>query len=375
MRRVLLALLAVAVLAGGRLLYDQSAARSDTGPGRPAMAVVVRAKAARTGDMDVYVTGLGTVTAANSVTVQSRVDGQLMALHFTEGRHVRAGDLLAEIDPRPYKAALAEAEGTLAKDEAQLKAAQKDLARYRVLLTQDSISPQQVDTTQGTVRQYEGAVKADRASVESAKVNLAYCRITAPCSGRLGLRQVDPGNIVSANSTDIVVITQVQPIDVVFTIPETRLPEVLTALRQGKAEGQPLAVEAWNRENTQKVADGVLLTLDNRIDTSTGTVKLKARFANADEMLFPNQFVNARLRVRTLSGAVLIPDAAVQQGSSGPFVYVVGKDGKARLTKITEGPSGNGLVAVSDGVSPGDELVVDGVDNLRDKTPVDVAAD
>jgi membrane fusion protein, multidrug efflux system len=370
-RNVLLALLAAVALLGGWLAYTTGAipglASTDPGPGFAPKAVVVRAKVAKKGDLNVFVSGLGTVTSVNSVTVQSRVDGELVRQFFTEGQNVRAGDVLAEIDPRSYQASLKEAEGTLAKDEAQLKSAIKDLARYRVLLKQDSISAQKVDNAVDTVHQYEGAVKSDAASVQAAKVNLSRCRITAPCSGRLGLRQVNPGNIVTANSTNIVVITQMQPIDVVFTIPEPRLPEVLAALRQNKQ----LAVEAWDRENTSKIEEGALLTMDNEINTSTGTIKLKARFKNAEEKLFPNQFVNARLQVNTVTGATLVPEVTIQQGSSGPFVYVIGKDHKAKFTKITRGPTSGGLTVITQGVAPGDVLAMDGVDNLRDGTPVE----
>jgi len=372
MRNVLLAVLAAAALIGGWQAYTAGVVFGNTSGNAqsPATtAAVVRAKVAQKSDMGVFVTGLGTVTPVDSVTVQSRVDGELVRLHFTEGQYVRAGDLLAEVDQRSYQASLKSAEGTLAKDEAQLKSALRDLARYRTLLKQESISPQQVDTTEGTVQQYQGAVKADAAAVQLAKVNLTYCRVTAPCSGRLGLRQVNPGNIVTANTTSIVTITQVQPIDVVFTIPEPRLPEVLAALRQG----EELTVEAWDRENTSKIAEGKLLTMDNQISTTTGTIKLKARFTNADETLFPNQFVNARLRVGVIAGATIVPNVAIQQGSTGQYVYVVGKDGKAKFTKVATGQSSNGQTVVTQGVNPGDVLVVDGVDNLRDGTLVSVA--
>ena len=370
--RIPLLLFLLAAL-GGWVLHANRTARSDTNrPGAAGEVSTVRAQPARQGDLDISLTGIGAVAAANSVTVRSRVDGELLRLHFEEGQDVRAGDLLAQIDPRSYLVQLEQAEGQLAKDNSLLLNARQDLARYRVLLEQDSVSPQQVDATQADVRQYEGAVKADKAQIDAAKLNLTYCRITAPVGGRLGLRQVDPGNLVSASdSAGIVVITQIKPINVVFTIPDSQLPAVLTAVRQGRS----LPVEAWDREDKNRIATGELLAVDNKIDTDTGTVKLKARFENADAMLFPNQFVNVRMRVDTLQGVTLVPDTAIRQGSSGPFVYVVGKERTVALRQVDLGQSGGGLVAVEKGVAPGDLLVVDGLDLLRDGAKVNVVAD
>ena len=283
------------------------------------MAVPVRAAAAVKQDIDIYLKSLGTVTAYSTVTVRSRVSGELVDVPFKEGQMVKAGDLLAQVDPRAFQVALAQAQGTQMQNLAQLENARRDLQRYQALYKQDSIAKQQVDTQAALVRQYEGAVKSDQANVDNAKLQLDYSRITAPISGRLGLRQVDKGNLVSSSDTNgLVVITQTQPISVVFTLPETQLPEVRAEL----AAGHTLTVEAYDRADTRRIATGKQ-TLDNQIDVATGTLKLKARFDNADDALFPNQFVNARLHVTTRKDATAIPIAAVQQGSAGAFVFLV----------------------------------------------------
>lgn len=337
---------------------------STRGPGRP-----VRAEAVIQGDYDLFFQGLGTVTATNTVTVRSRVDGQLMKLHFTEGQTVKAGDLLAEIDPRPYQAQLEQAEGKLIQDMASLRNARQVLARYKVLLPQDSASPQQVDAQEAQVRLYEGAVKQDQGQIDAAKLQLVYCRITAPVGGRLGLRTVDEGNIVQASSTTgLVVITQVKPITVIFTVTEAQLPAVREAISRGKT----LAVEAWDRTQSKLLATGVLLTIDNQIDTSTGTVRLKALFDNKDDSLFPNQFVNARIQVDTLQGVIKGPTAAVQRGQRGFHVYVVGGNGTVSLRQVTVGPADNTTTVLSSGVKDGEVVVTDGLDRLRDGVRVDV---
>jgi len=318
--------------------------------------------AARTGDLGLFVTGLGTVTAVNTVTVRSRVDGQLINVSYREGQIVREGDLLAEIDPRPFQVQLHSAEGQLAKDEAALRNARLDLERYKSLVDQGLIPHQQLDAQATTVSQDEGAIQSDRAQIESAKLNLTYSRITAPISGRVGLRLVDPGNIVHASDANgLVVITQVQPITVLFAIPADRLPAVL-----GKAGGgRGLVVEAWDRDLKRRLTTGSLLAVDNQIDPSTGTVRIKALFPNEDQALYPNQFVNARLLVSTLRNVVLVPTAALQRSPQSTFVYVVTKNGtvdmRAVEVQLTEGDD----TAIQSGVTPGDVIVVEGVDKLQ----------
>ena len=334
--------------------------------GRP---LPVVAEDAKTGDMEVYLNSLGTVTALNSVTVRARVDGQLMRVAFTEGQRVRAGEVLAEIDPRPFQVQLTQAEGQMAKDLALLKNARLDVERYAQLFAQDSIARQQLDTQRALVSQYEGTIKADQGAIDNAKLQLTYARVTAPISGRLGLRQVDVGNVVHPGDTNgIVVITQVQPISVVFTLPEDSLSHVIKRSR----DAGKLPVEAWDREQKMKLASGVLQSIDNQIDTTTGTVKLKAQFANQDESLFPNQFVNVRMLIDTLHDAVLIPTAAIQRGSQGTFVYVVKEDSSVAVRPVALGPAKGEITSVGRGLQAGEKVVVDGADKLREGAKVEV---
>ena len=323
---------------------------------------------AKKSDVDIYLTGLGTVTPIATTTVTTRVDGELQKLHFTEGQLVKAGDLLAELDPRTYKVAITQAEGQLERDIALLEAARIDLKRYRTLLAQDSIASQQVDTQAALVKQYEGTVKNDQGNLDSARLQLRYSRVSAPVSGRLGLRQVDLGNIVNSSSTTgIVVITQLRPITAIFSIPEDNIPTVTRQLLAGKK----LSAQAWDRDQKNKLDDGVLLTIDNQVDTTTGTIKLKAQFPNADYGLFPNQFVNIRLLVDTLSAATVIPTAAIQRGSQGLFVYVVKQDNSVTVRNLKTGPVQGDLTVIEDGVAVGETVVVDGIDRLREGAKVE----
>lgn len=334
------------------------------GKGAPTPVVAVPA---RKGRINVYVDGLGTVTPLRTVTVRSRVEGQLMRVHFREGEMVEQGQLLAEIDPRPFQVQLKQAEGQLARDQALLANARLDVDRYRTLLAQDSIAKQQVDAQEALVRQYEGIVKSDQSQVENARLQLTYARITAPISGRVGLRQVDPGNIVrGGDANGIVVITQLAPVGVLFTVPQ----DILPALMKRIEEEERLLVEAWDREQKNLLARGRLLAVDNLVDVATGTVKLKASFRNEESELFPNQFVNVRLRLETLEDQTVIQQGAVQRGGRGLFVYVVKEDMTVTARPVTLGPADGPRVAVLKGVEPGDRVVVDGIDRLREGTRV-----
>lgn len=377
-RRYLLPLLLVLVaLVGWRLFFGGGQARKGMNMDMPP----VRVAPSLAQNVPHFLNGLGTVLPSSDVLVTSRVDGQLQRLHFQEGQRVQAGDLLAEIDPRPFKATLDQARGTLAKDQAQLDNARKDLARYATLAQGNYIATQQYETQRALVRQYEGTVEADKAAVDSAALQLNYSRITAPVSGRLGLRNVDEGNMIKASDTSgIVRITEVSPCDVVFTLPESQVPLVVQALRaqENNVNRQPLPVQAWDREQKHQLDVGGLVSLDNQIDLSTGTVKLKARFPNTAGALYPNQFVNARLQVRVLQNVVTVPTSAVQLGSRGAYVYVAAKNDKGQeavtVRPITPGITSNTLTVVEKGLEPGEMVVVDGLDRLRDGIAVKVAA-
>jgi len=340
-------------------------AGSAGGPARPVPVIVT---AVRTGDLNVYLTALGSVTPLSTVTVKSRVDGQLMRTHFTEGQLVHAGDLLAEIDPRPFQAQLTQAEGQLARDQANLANARLDLERYRRLAEQEMIARQQLDTQQMVVNQAEASMKMNAGSIDAIKLQLTYCRITSPITGRVGLRLVDAGNVVKASDPGgLVVIAQLEPIALVFSVPEDSLPPIMRRFRTGTA----VPVEAYDREGRTKIASGTLAAIDNQIDPTTGTLRLKASFANTDGALYPNQFVNARVLIDVLHDALLAPAEAIQRGPQGAYVFVVKPDKVVQLRRVQLGPSEAGAVTVKSGVAAGDALVVDGTEKVQDGARVE----
>ncbi|MEO8249519.1 MAG: MdtA/MuxA family multidrug efflux RND transporter periplasmic adaptor subunit [Burkholderiales bacterium] len=321
------------------------------------------------------VNAIGTITAFNTAVVRSQVAGPLKTIHFKEGQEVKAGQLLAEIDPRPFQAALAQAQGTLARDQAQFRNAQVDAKRYKDLLAKDSIASQQVDTQNALVRQFQGTVAVDQAAVDSAKLQLSYTKITAPISGRLGLRQVDAGNNVTPTDTNgIVSITQTRPISVTFAVPEARLSQITRQIGGIDAKGDPskaLPVEAWDREQKVKLATGHVTATDNAVDITTGTIKVKARFENDDNALFPNQFVNVRLQIGTLNNVLTVPGTAVQRGSVGTYVYKVQDDHTVAVRKVEPGVVDGDRVSVSGELAEGDQVVTDGADRLREGAKVE----
>ncbi len=336
-------------------------------------ATLVHSGVAATADVPVYLNALGTVIPNASVTVTSRVAGQLQQVFFTEGQKVSAGQLLAQIDPRSYQATLAQYQGDLSQNQALLHSAQLTLARYKKLAAQDSLSRQDLDSQIATVGQYQGAVAADQAQIASAKLDIEYARITSPISGRVGLRLVDPGNMVqTSDTTGIVVVTQMQPAAVTFSVPQSYIAQLTRALRNG----QSLPATAFDQDNSTILAQGEVKYISNQIDTSTGTIELKASFPNQDEALFANQFVNLRLQTGTLKNATVIPAQALQLSSDGSFVFIINKDNSVTRKAVTTGPAlGEDRQTILQGVAPGDRLVTEGIDRLTNGSKVQLADD
>jgi membrane fusion protein, multidrug efflux system len=361
-RRVGLLILVVAVVTVGWWIHSRQPAPQPARQNASAAAMPVVAAAAVTGDIDITLNGLGTVTSLATVTIRSQISGQLVRVAYQEGQMINKGDLVAEIDSRPYELALAQAQGALERDQALLQTAQLDLKRYQDLAKTNAIPRQQLDTQVSLVAQDKGLVIADQAQIDTQKLNIAYCHIVAPITGRAGLRLVDPGNYVTANdASGIVVLTQLQPISVIFTVAEDNLPQIVKRLRTGAT----LPVTAFDRSGATKLATGVLKTLDNQIDTTTGTLKLRAEFANQDDSLFPNQFVNIQLLIDTLHNTTVVPTSAIQRGAPGTFVYLVNADNTVTVKPVTLGPSSAERIEIQSGLTPGDRVVVDGADKLR----------
>jgi multidrug efflux system membrane fusion protein len=372
LRRLFWVVLVLAIIGAAAWYFPRPETQPKTAAGRNQFGgpVPVGVATVQKGSMPVTLTGLGTVTPLATVTVKTQISGYLTEVAFQEGQMVKKGDFLAQIDPRPYQVALEQAEGQLAKDQALLKNAQVDLARYNTLVAQNSIATQTRDTQVSLVAQDQAALKTDQAQIDAQKLNLVYCHIVSPVTGRVGLRLVDAGNYVQTSDPNgIVVVTQLQPISVIFTLPEDNLPAVMKQLRSGAS----LAVAAYDRTGATALGKGRLETVDNQIDTTTGTVKLRAIFDNDQETLFPNQFVNVQLLVDTLRDTDIVPSAAIQHGAPGTFVYVVNPDQTAAVKKVQLGPGDGQRVAVLDGLQPGEKVVVDGSDRLREGAKVTVA--
>ncbi|MEP9375288.1 MdtA/MuxA family multidrug efflux RND transporter periplasmic adaptor subunit [Aquabacter sp. CN5-332] len=356
-------LLLLALVGAGWFIRPNATAPAGGRGGAGAGPIPVASATAQKADLPIMLTALGTVTPLVTVTVKSQISGRLTAISFKEGQDVKAGDPLAEVDPRPYEAALQQAQGQLARDQAQQKNAQMDLERVKPLVAKNAASQQQVDTQDALVKQWEGTIAVDKAQVRTAELNVEYCHIVAPVAGRVGIRLVDVGNYVQAgDSSGIVVIAQLKPITVVFSLPEDQVPAVLRRV----SAGAELPVTVFDRNRRAQIATGKLTTVDNQVDVSTGTVKLKAEFPNTDDALFPIQFVNVDLLVDTLSGATVIPSAAVQRGAPGTFVYLIQPDESVTVRKVVLGPSHDDKVAVTSGLAPGDKIVLDGADKLKE---------
>lgn len=373
-RALLIILAVIAIVAvGGYWLAHRTTVPTNFrfGRGAPAgkfagMAMPVGVATARTGDIGIDLDALGTATPLRTVAVRSQVNGLLQSVNFKEGQEVKQGDMLAQVDPRPFEAALLQAQGTLARDQALLANARADLKRYQDVAPQGLIPEQTLATQKALVAQYEGTLKSDQGQIDTAKLNLGYARIVAPLDGRVGLRAIDPGNTITTSDT-LVTITQLKPIDVLFTIPEDNLPDLLKHMNDAS-----LKVDALSRDKTAQLASGALASLDNQIDTATGTVKAKAEFANADENLFPNQFVNVRVHLTTLTGATIVPSAALQRGGDGMYVFVVNADRTVTQRTVKTGASQGQDIAVTEGLKPGEVVVTDGTDNLRDGSHVEL---
>ena len=371
-RRVIVWLLLLAAIIGAAVWFLPRLSHKPSPEGRAIStgAVPVGVATVAQGDMPVTLSGLGTVTPLATVTVKTQINGYLMSVGFQEGQRVKKGDFLAQIDPRPYQVALEQAEGQLGKDQASLNNAEIDLKRYTTLVAQNSIATQTRDTQAALVLQDRATIVSDKAAIDAQKLNLVYCHIISPVTGRVGLRQVDAGNYVqTSDANGIVVVTQTQPISVIFTLPEDNLPDVLKQLHAGAA----LQATAYDRTGTQKLDTGTLETVDNQIDTTTGTVKLRAIFNNPQEILFPNQFVNIKLLIETLKNAVLVPVAAIQRGAPGTFVYLVKPDHTVTVQKVKLGPSDGQRVAILSGLQPGQSVVDDGADRLKDGAKITIA--
>jgi multidrug efflux system membrane fusion protein len=362
-RRIVWILLLVLIAAGAALWRERARAPKPAGNGRSPPPMSIVPETVGKGNIGINLNALGTVTSLATVTIRTQISGYLMKIDFKEGEEVKKGDLLAEIDPRPYEAALAQANGNLTRDQALLKGAQVDLTRYQGLAAQSAVPHQTLDTQVALVAQYQGTVEADHAAVKAAQVNLQYCHIVSPLDGRVGLRQVDQGNYVTPGDTNgLVVITQLQPISVLFTLPEDNLQAISKRIQAGAT----LPATAYDRSGVNKIADGVLQTFDSQIDPTTGTIKLRAQFPNDTRALYPNQFVNVRLLVDTHSDVTVMPTAGIQRGVPGTFVYLVNSDSTVSVRKVELGVTDGERVEVVSGLAPGDRIVVDGADKLRD---------